>query len=49
MMGQYDQNQYVDENGQPVSQEMYQQMLAQQEYGNEMGQNDYGEEMMHGD
>jgi hypothetical protein len=51
MMGQYDQNQYVDEHGNPVSPEMYQQMLhqqQQQDYGNEMGA-EYGDEMMHGD
>jgi hypothetical protein len=50
-MGQYDQNQYVDEHGNPVSPEMYQQMLhqqQQQDYGNEMGA-EYGDEMMHGD
>ena len=46
MMGQgYDPNQYIGEDGIPISQEQYQQMLAQhQEYGQEMDQ--YGEEIM---
>lgn len=46
MAGGYDQNQFIGEDGMPISQEEYQQMLAaqQQEYGAEMDQ--YGEEMM---
>ena len=44
--GQYDQQQqFVDQMGNPISQEQYQQMLAQQQYGAEV--DDYGQEMMH--
>lgn len=46
MNGQYDQNQYIGEDGMPITQEQYQQMLAAQqaEYGQEM--NEYGDEML---
>lgn len=44
MAGQYDPNQIIGQDGMPLTQEQYNEMLAQQQ--NDYGDvNDYGEEM----